>query len=410
MRAKAIILVFILASAIVAGATTYQTLHHFDSFYDGNSPFAGVIFDQSGNLYGVTPWGETHEGTIFRLVPSQGGWTYGRLWEFELRPPGDPGDYYGAEPIGGLVMDEAGNFYGTTSWDYTRDGGCGSVFKLSPSRELTYFRFFPYTGTEGCDPETALTYSGGRLWGTTVGGGSSGQGTVFSMDTTGDNFQSQSFTGNNGNQPLSALSLWGYGTTYSGGENGKGNIYKLDAAKGLVNKYSFTVDGEAGYAPVGDLLTLSVGGVRTIYGTTSAGGAGGGGTVYRLTETKPNSDRWRLRVLHSFSSSGGAGGWRPLAGLTADAGGNLYGTTAKGGLNGTTVPDGSHRSDCGTVFKLSPRQNNKWTFAVLHSFDSNLEEGCYPTAGVVLDSVGNLYGTTTEGGWWTYGTVYGIIP
>ncbi|MGH7868207.1 MAG: choice-of-anchor tandem repeat GloVer-containing protein, partial [Candidatus Dormibacteraceae bacterium] len=275
---------------------------------------------------------------------------------------------------------------------------------------ITYFRYFPYTGTEGCDPETALTYSGGRLWGTTKGGGSSGQGTVFSMDTSGDGFQSESFTGNNGSQPLSAFSSWGYGTTYSGGENSKGNLYKLDPVMGLISKYSFKVDGKEGYAPMGNLLTLYVGGLRTIYGTTSAGGAGGGGTIYRLTEAQPNSDRWRVTVLHSFSSSGNGTGPAPKAGLTADAAGNLYGTTERGGLNGTSIWGGERRSDCGTVFKLSPGKDGKWTHTVLHSFDSYNEEGCHPTAGVALDGAGHLYGTTTAGGWYSVGTVYEIIP
>jgi uncharacterized repeat protein (TIGR03803 family) len=149
------------------------------------------------------------------------------------------------------------------------------------------------------------------------------------------------------------------------------------------------------------LLNLYVGGVRTIYGTTSAGGVGGGGAVYRLTEIEPNSDRWAIKVLHSFST-GDTQGWEPQAGLTADAAGNLYGTTSRGG---------DTDSDCGTVFKLSPGNNNRWTYTVLYSFDyNNLEDGCYPHGGIVLDAAGNLYGTTSEGGWYTYGTVYRIIP
>jgi uncharacterized repeat protein (TIGR03803 family) len=310
-------------------------------------------------------------------------------------------EFEGAGPIGGLVVDEAGNVYGTTSYDHNPDGGCGSVFKLSPSGSywsLTYLRYFDSDRGEGCDPEATLTYSNGLLWGTTKGGGSKGQGTVFSMDTSGGSFHFDSFSGIKGREPLSAFNSWGYGTTYSGGWKGKGNIYRLDPGKGLISKRSFNVDGKAGYAPMGDLVTLYVGGVRTIYGTTSAGGVGGGGTIYRLTEIEPNSDRWAMKVLYSFSS-GDAGGWAPMAGLTADAAGNLYGTTSRGG-------------DCGTVFKLSPGRNNRWTHTVLYSFDyyNNFEDGCQPTSGVVLDAAGNLYGTTLEGGEDGYGAVYEIIP
>ena len=266
---------------------------------------------------------------------------------------------------------------------------------------MTYLRYFYWDGTEGCDPEATLTYSNGMLWGTTKGGGAAGQGTVFSMDESGGSFQSFSFSGIKGNGPSSAFNLWGYGTTYSGGAKGKGNIYRLDPVKGLISKHSFTVDGKAGYAPIGDLLTLNVGGVRMIYGTTSHGGSGGGGTIYRLTETQPNSDHWRLRVLHVFSRD--TQGRVPLAGLSADAAGNLYGTTSKGGKGGRK---------CGTVFKLAPEKNDTWTYTTLYSFDyyKNGVDGCQPTSGVALDAAGNLYGTTIYGGWDHYGTVYEIIP
>jgi uncharacterized repeat protein (TIGR03803 family) len=220
------------------------------------------------------------------------------------------------------------------------------------------------------------------------------------MDTSGGSFHFDSFTGKKGSQPLSAVSLWGYGTTYSGGGKGQGDIYRLDPGKGLIRERSFKVDGNPGYAPMGDLLTLYVGGARTIYGTTSAGGVGGGGTVYRLTEIQPNSDRWRMHVLHSFTSGSGEG-WAPMAGLTADSAGNLYGTTNRGGEGGW---------DCGTVFKLSPGKMNKWTHTVLYSFDADQSEGCQPTSGVVLDGAGNLYGTTLYGGDYNRGAVYEIVP
>ncbi len=397
MRAKAIVLcAFLLISCVAVGAATYRTIHFFTSWEDGQTPFAGVTFDRSGNLYGVTPWGQIVEGTIFQLSPSQGGgWTYKRLYEF------DRYEYEGAGPIGGLVMDEAGNVYGTTSYDHTNDPTCGSVFKLSPSGSywtLTYLHYF----AEGCDPEATLSYIDGRIWGTTRGGGAQGKGTVFSMDSSGGSFQFNSFTGKNGREPLSAFNLWGYGSTYSGGGYGQGNIYELIPGKRLIRKHSFKVDGKAGYAPRGDLLAMYVGGVRTMYGTTSAGGVGGGGTVYRLTETEPNSGRWRIKVLHSFSS-GSREGWAPMAGLTADATGNLYGTTYRGG---------DTDSDCGTVFKLSPGANSKWTYTVLYSFDfyNNWVDGCNPASSVVFDEAGNLYGTTVWGGEDDWGAVYQITP
>jgi uncharacterized repeat protein (TIGR03803 family) len=396
MRAKAILVcTFLIISVVGAGAATYQTIHSFTGYRDAGSPFAGVILDQYGNLYGVAAWGEWNEGTIFQLTPSQGAWNFRVLHEFDLQ------DTEAAAPIGGLVMDEVGNLYGTGSVVHGGSDACSSVFKLSATGTFTILHFFPYTGEEGCDPETTLTYSSGWLWGTTKGGGSHGQGTVFSLDTSG-NFKFNSFIGKKGSQPLSAFSLWDYGTTYSGGGKGQGNIYKLDPVKGLISKHSFSADGRAGHSPMGDLLTLYVGGVRIIYGTTSAGGAGGGGAVYRLTEIEPNSDRWRTTVLHHFTS-GSEEGWTPMAGLTADAAGNLYGTTYSGGQDGR---------GCGTVFKLSPgkKPNAEWNYNVLYSFDLNNGDGCNPMSGLIFDKAGNLYGTTMKGGEYYRGTVYQIIP
>ena len=85
--------------------------------------------------------------------------------------------------------------------------------------------------------------------------------------------------------------------------------------------------------------------------------------------------------------------------MTADAAGNLYGTTSKGG-----------DWNCGSVFKLAPGRNNTWKHTVIYSFNPNTWDGCYPTAGVVIDAAGHLYGTTNYGGDFTYGVVYEIIP
>jgi uncharacterized repeat protein (TIGR03803 family) len=397
-RTTVIVCALLLIFSVGVGAQTYKTLYFFTSWEDGQNPYAGLTFDAAGNLYGVAAFATIREGTFFQLSPSAGGWEFRILHGFQP-------DYHeedGAFPIGGLAVDEAGNIYGTTSSSNKPHFLCGTVFKWSPSGGFEFLRYFSSDGAEGCGPETTLTYRNGLLWGTTTGGGSKGQGTVFSMDTSGNSFHFDSFSGIKGRGPSSAFSLWGYGTTYSGGWKGKGNIYKLDPVKGLINKHSFKEDGKAGYAPMGDLLTLYVGGVRTIYGTTSSGGVGGGGTVYRFTESEPNSDRWRMKVLHSFSS-GDSQGWEPWAGLAADAAGNLYGTTYRGGETD---------SDCGTVFKLSLGRNNQWTHTVLYSFDynNNFEDGCRPASGVVLDAAGNLYGTTVEGGESGYGAIYEIIP
>jgi len=394
---------FLFTSAISAVAGTYKELHAFDFNNTAYSPYAGVVFDSAGNLYGVAAYGggDYTDGAIFELTPSGNGWTYTDRFKFDFYY-----DTYGRNPMGGVALDESNNVYATTSYgnsDWATH--CGTVFSLSAGTVIHNFR-----GPDGCDPEANLHYFNGRLWGTTRSGGAKGQGTVFSMDINGDSFQFDSFCGN-GRDPSGGINIWGYGVTNSGGATAKGNVYKykLDPKRQLINKFNFTLNGKAGYAPKGDVLAVYVGGVRKMYGTTSAGGTGGGGTVYQLTELAPNSDRWQISVLHSFRSNSEKG-WSPMAGLTVDAKGNLYGTTERGGIF-SDIWNG----DCGTVFKLSPGKGGKWTHRVLHSFDLNWQnesfEGCDPHSGVVLDSAGNLYGTTLAGGSNNMGgTVYEIVP
>jgi uncharacterized repeat protein (TIGR03803 family) len=382
--------ILLLASVIDARGATYQSLHNFqEDGSDGTSPIAGLVFDKAGNLYGVAAYdgGDYSDGLVFELTPSQGGWRYDIVHTFDFFEP------VGREPLGGLVTDDAGVIYGTTSFS-DDDWECGTVFESAPSGWAPLHIF---TGPDGCVPKSNLRLSNGWLVGTTSGGGASGQGTVFFVDTVTSTFYSYSFQKREGKTPIGGFNIFFYGATVSGGANGEGNVYRL-GAHGLVNKYSFASNRQAGYAPMGDLLTAYVDGVRTMYGTTSAGGKGGGGTVYGLSEQK--SEQWKLSVLHSFS---GEDGRSPMAGLTSDASGNLYGTTSQGG-----------DWDCGTVFKLSPGLNKQWKFTVVYSFNPYNQDsggdGCRPVSSVVLDAAGNIYGTTESGGWYSWGTVYEITP
>jgi uncharacterized repeat protein (TIGR03803 family) len=389
-----IVFVCVLLITFVMGvqAQTYQTLHNFDmDGRDGTSPIAGLVFDKAGNLYGVAAYdgADYTDGLVFELSPSPRGWNYSIVYQFDYFEP------VGREPLGGLVIDDAGVIYGTTSFS-DDDWECGTVFKSAPSGWVPLHTF---TGPDGCVPRSNLRLSNGWLVGTTSGGGASGQGTVFFQDTATAGFYSQSFQKAEGATPSGGFNIFSYGATLSGGGKGEGNVYRL-GAHGLINKVSFAFNRQAGYAPMGDLLTAYVNGVRTMYGTTSAGGKGGDGTVYRLSENQQKSDHWQLSVLHSFS---GEDGKSPMAGLTTDANGSLYGTTSQGG-----------DWNCGTVFKLSPAMNNQWKFNVVYSFNPYNEDsggdGCNPSSSVVLDAAGNIYGTTEYGGWYSWGTVYEITP
>jgi len=397
MRAKAIIVcAFLLTSAISMGAATYKTLYNFDDQYGigGYAPFAGLTVGQDGNLYGVAAYGsgDYGEGTVFKLTPTAGGyWTYKTLHQFHDFEPA------GGEPVGGLAMDDAGNIYGTNGSSNNRSE-CGTIFASSAG----WGPIYTFTGgLDGCMPLANLHYSNGMLLGTTSGGGAGGQGTVFFFDISLGAIFPYSFQRSAGTNPLGGFNDWHYGTAFSGGRKGEGSVYNLDVnQKALISKHTFKLTGHAGYAPMGDLLMMEVGSVRTMYGTTSAGSKYGDGAIYQLTQEGQSGD-WQARTLHWFS---GPDGKSPMAGLTADSAGNLYGTTSQGG-----------DWDCGTVFKLSPKPNsNKWKYTVLYSFNPYNEDsggdGCYPTSSVVLDSAGNLYGTTAWGGWSDTGTVYEIIP
>lgn len=384
--------ILVLTSVMGVRAATYQSLHNFNADgSDGTTPVAGLVFDQAGNLYGVAAYNgaDYTDGLVFRLSPSQRGWDYDIVHRFDFFDP------VGREPLGGLAIDDAGVIYGTTSYS-DDDSECGTVFESAPSGWVPLHTF---SGPDGCVPRSNLRLSNGWLVGTTSGGGASGQGTVFFLDTLTATFYSYSFQKTEGTTPIGGFNIFSYGATLSGGEKGEGNVYRL-GAHGLTNKFSFTSNRQASYAPMGDLLTAYVNGARTMYGTTSAGGKGGGGTVYRLSEHQQKPERWQLSVLHSFS---GEDGRSPMAGLASDARGNLYGTTSQGG-----------EWECGTVFKLSPEMNNRWKFTVLYSFNPYNQDsggdGCRPLSSVELDAAGNIYGTTESGGWYGWGTVYEIIP
>ncbi len=392
MRPRLIYLfILVLTSVIGVQAATYQTLYNFAASGDGASPIAGLTFDKAGNLFGVAADDGAYytDGVVFKLSPSQGRWNYEVVHSFLDFDPA------GGEPIGGVVIDDAGVIYGTTSYS-DDDWECGTVFESAPDG---WGPLHTFTGLDGCAPWSNLRLSNGWLVGTTSGGGASGQGTVFFVDTLTGTFSSSSFQKTAGASPSGGLNIFSYGATRFGGELGQGNIYRL-GPHGLINTFSFSSTRQAGYASWGDLLTAYVNGVRTMYGTNSAGGKGAAGTVYSLSENQEKPEHWQLKVLHSFS---GADGRSPMAGLASDAKGNLYGTTWEGG-----------EFNCGTVFKLSPRLNNWWKFSVVYSFNQYNPDtggdGCNPSSSVVLDAAGNIYGTTEYGGWWASGTVYEITP
>ena len=398
MRAKVIVVLTFLLFSVASGlAGTEKVLYSFTGGLDGGQPYAGVIFDPAGNLYGVTQFGGAYnQGTVFELSPSPSGtWTETVLYSFT-------GGSDGSQPMYDLAMDGGGNLYGTAA--YGGDSYCGTVYELSPSESGWTFTLLHTFGgkDDGCSPQADLNFNGNRLLGTTAGGGCHSMGTAFRLFSDGVEVV-YSFGGNNGNLPNGLTGDGFYGTSYFGGKPGEGVVFELgydftEPCRSQIEvKHTFASTGKAkataaGYLPVGDLATQ---GGSIMYGATQSGGVGGFGTVYQLTNSR--SVAWHISVLHSFTGLDGDGAM-PWAGVVLDPAGNLYGTTSWGGAEWA-----------GTVFELTPGANNEWTETVLYSFTGRAD-GNSPISTIVLDGAGNVYGTTYQGGTYNQGVVYEVTP
>lgn len=315
----------------------------------------------------------------------------------------------GAYPFAGLVMDNAGNFYGTTQGGACLAGGiafCGTVFTLDPAgNETILTRLGGVSGAPTNPYANLVRDTAGDLYGTTRDGGAFGLGTVFKIDASGNGTVLHSFLFSDGAEPYGGLVMDTagnlYGTTSAGGPGTPGTvfgtIFKLDTSGNYTVLHTFTLSDGAGptAAPIMDAA-------GNLYGTTSGGGSSidtgvcsiditnfGCGTVYKLD---PSGN---LIVLHNFT---GGDGWSPSAPLIMDNAGNLYGTTTAGGstFNGAacTLSGGLGQNGCGTVFKLDPFGN----LTVLHSFTGGSDGAAPYYGGLVMDAANNVYGTTLAGG------------
>ena len=355
----------------------FTTLHSFTGGSDGEWPQAGLILS-GDTLYG-TVWGggssggASGGGTVFSVRTDGTGFT--ALHDFTWGTDG-------AYPYDGLVL--SGNtLYGTANEG--RGGFAGTVFSLNT--DGTVFRtLHGFTwGGDGALPWGGLILSGNTLYGTTLEGGVSDKGTVFSVNTDGTGFATlYSFSGgNDGSGPLAGLILSGntlYGTAAYGGSSGKGTVFSVNTdGTGFTTLHSFS-GGNDGAAPAA-VLVLSG---NTLYGTAEDGGSLGNGTVFSV-----NTDGTGFTTLHSFS--GGSDGGQPRAGLII-SGNTLYGTAYSGGSWGA-----------GTVFSVNTDGTG---FTTLHSFSGG-NEGGSPWASLIL-SGNTLYGTTYYGGASGAGTVFSL--
>ena len=391
-----------------SGAGSENVLSDFAGSGGPKVPYAGLMFDNAGNLYGTTELGgSNNQGTVFELTPNSNGvWTQTVLYNFT-------GNADGGQPYGGLLFDSAGNLYGTTNVGGSTNcsQGCGTVFKLTPDAGgWTESVVYPFTGgSDGRGPSARLLFdSNNNLYGTTALGGnvgsgcSAGCGTVFKLTPTSGGWTESvlyAFQGGaDGASPYDGLAFDAagnlYGTASAGGTAASGVVFKLTRGSNGWSEsviHAFSGGGDGKY-PYGDLIFDSSG---NLYGTAFQGGRGYG-VVFEL---EPNSKgRWAEKVLHSFAN---APAGNPVAGLVMDSAQNLYGTT----LLGET--ESACGGGCGTLFKLSPSAGG-WSYKVLHRFGQGTD-GYHPSGDLILDASGNIYGTTQAGGTSGSGTVFQIM-
>jgi uncharacterized repeat protein (TIGR03803 family) len=295
-----------------------------------------VIFDSAGNLYGTTGLGGAYgSGVVFELSPAGASWTETVLYSFCSAPNCADGAY----PWSSLIFDPAGNLYGTASnWANPQ----AQVFELSPSggtwTEQVIYAFDNDMDLYGCPEAAGVTMdAAGNIYG-------AGPSTVFELSPNGSG---------------------GWTPTVI---------------------YTFTGPPRDGW--IAALSTPVLDQAGNLYGTTNEGGASGGGTVYKLSPPtkKWQKGKWKETILYSFK--GGKDGQGPFAGVVLDAAGNIYGTTGGGG-----------KGFGGTVFELTaPVGKGSYREKILWSFTMNTSDGFAPMDSPILDSAGNLYGTTNLGG------------
>jgi uncharacterized repeat protein (TIGR03803 family) len=345
IRAVAVTAVFVLSLA-AAAATTTNVIFSLEED-EGEYADTDLETDGAGNIYGTTVLGgDFGSGTVFKLSPTPTGWVHTVLYSFTSGADG-------GEPYKGVTIDREGNLYGTavTGGSGSCEGGCGVVYKLTNSGGTwTQTVIHAFTGgNDGFGPGARVTVDSSR--------------NVYGMAPTG-------------------------------GAYGLGTIYKIRQEHNgpwsfrVIHAFTGGADGASGSA---GRMILRQG---RLYGAATAGGTYGSGVVFELTPR--GIGEWNFRTIYSFR--GQPDGSFPYGALLFDRLGNIYGTTYYGGANGI-----------GAVYELSPRTTiGEWNESVLYSFQEG-SDGNSPISNLVADNVGNLYGTTSEGGLGS-GTIFKLSP
>jgi len=342
-----------------ATAWTESVLYAFTGGSDGATPNGGLIWDSAGNLYGTTGAGGTSgKGTVFELSPPAAGltdWTETVLHSFE------GGTTDGENPLAGVVFDKSGNLYGVTFQGGTVDKalcriGCGIAFQLTPpvseggtwTENVLHF----FTGTQGVGPRgVPVLDAKNNVYGAAEGGGKAGDGLIFRLTPPAEGLTAWAFKvlyafgkPPDGISPWGGLTLHGkgllYGTTNNGGAEGFGTVFQL-APPAVAGEawtetilYSFDSASDGAY-PQANVVFDSTG---HIYGTTTAGGGlgseecvaqtAGCGVVFEMSPPAAGGDSWSEEILHAFPASS-KDGWLPTGGVIFGKAGVLFGGTAQ---------------------------------------------------------------------------------
>jgi len=366
-------------------------LYSFMGTDDGADPTTGLTEGQDGNLYGTTSAGGANGsgGTVFKIT------TAGVLTVLHSFENGTLSD--GSVPSG-VIQGTDGNFYGVTA--YGGATGNGTVFMVTPTGAEFVLHSFGNGNGDGFNPSGNLIQAtDGNLYGTAPGGGANGNGAIFEMTLSGQESILYSFnaSANDGFGPGSGVIQASdgnlYGTTPGNGTNVNtsfGTVFKvtLSGQEALVYTFlgQFVSDGQL---PEAGLIQ---GGDGNFYGTTSEGGSGISGTVFKLTPGGVET------VLSNFYAGGSTSvnGYSPIASLIQASDGNLYGTNNLGGAN----------NHGGTVFQVTPQGVTN----LVYGFGSTSGDGLNSEADLIQASDGNFYGTTHAGGAYGYGTIFKITP
>jgi uncharacterized repeat protein (TIGR03803 family) len=354
----AVIAAALLVTSALATAQTETVLHSFNN-PRGANPSAGLVFDAAGNLYGTTVnGGRFNGGTVFELVHQDNHWTSAVLHAFSGSHLHDTPD--GAAPYSTLIFDGAGNLYGTTSLAGS-PANCGAVFELSPQAGSIWAESLIYT-IPACAPGFGLLSS-------------------LTSDPAGN--------------------LYGTMTADCEPQDNCNAVFQLSpqAGGGWTEKSMCPDLCESFWNLLIAGVILDASG--NLYGTGDLASEDGEyGGVWEL-----HNQAVLPLVIFDLTRYNGA---RPRGSLVFDAAGNLYGTASKGGLPDCTLDT----LGCGVVFDLSPgaHSTSPWSEKVLHNFTGNGGDGAFPYANLTFDAAGNLYGTTSGGGAYGYGTVFELGP